>query len=152
MSIVLRVNKGSALTYDEMDRNQSQFFFSSSLHTDGTELRLHYTGSTALNTGGEDYSPRYQTIPISTGDIEIPEATAAGDDKQIQFNNNGSFGADSEFVFDKDKNYLGLGISSPDSRLHIKADNTNGAEILLEALSIKCQNLKRKFREENLFH
>ena len=31
MSIVLRNLKGSALTYTEMDRNQSQFFYSASL-------------------------------------------------------------------------------------------------------------------------
>jgi hypothetical protein len=135
MSIVLRVNKGAALTYDEMDRNQSQFYYSSSLHTNNTILRLHYTGSVALADGGVDYSPRYHSIPISTGDIEIPAATAAGNPTEIQFNYGGIFGADSLFVFNEDKNYLGIGTASPQGRLHIVADNSYGAEATLQGLS-----------------
>lgn len=135
MSIVLRVNKGSALTYDEMDRNQSQFYFSSSLHQDGSQLRLHYTGSVALADGGVDYSPRYDTVPISTGDIEIPQATAAGNTNEIQFNFGGTFAADNLFTFLKDKNYLGIGTAIPDGRLHIVADQQNGAETVLQARS-----------------
>ena len=79
-NIVLRINKGSALTYDEMDRNQSQFFYSSSLDPTGTKMRLFYTGSSALNETGLDFSPdRYQEIPFpSAPEINIPEAAAAG--------------------------------------------------------------------------
>lgn len=135
MSIVLRVNKGSALTYDEMDRNQSQFYFSSSLHQDGSQLRLHYTGSVALADGGVDYSPRYDTVPISTGDIQIPQATAAGNTNEIQFNFGGTFAADNLFTFLKDENYLGIGTAIPTSRLHIVADEQNSAETILQARS-----------------
>ena len=96
MSIILRTNKGSALTYDEMDRNQSQFFYSSSFHD--TKIRLHYTGSDSLTTT-EDYGPtRYHEIEIggSTTTTTITN-TIAGDNTQIQFNNNGEFGASSNF-------------------------------------------------------
>ncbi len=68
MSIILRTNKGSALTYDEMDRNQSQFFYSSSLQDNNGTLRLHYTGSVSLDTTGESYGPnRYHDITLGTG-------------------------------------------------------------------------------------
>jgi hypothetical protein len=77
MSIILRTNKGSALTYDEMDRNQSQFFYSSSLHDSNTKLRLHFTGSDSLDLPGVDYGPtRYHEIQFPSVDIEIPEGIA----------------------------------------------------------------------------
>ena len=65
MSIILRTLKGSALTYEEMDRNLSQYFYSSSVHDSGTELRLHFTGSDSLDTVTEDYGPdRYHSVTI----------------------------------------------------------------------------------------
>lgn len=65
MSITLRTLKGSALTYDEMDRNLSQYYYSSSLHNNGETLRLHFTGSNSLDTPSEDYGPdRYHEIPL----------------------------------------------------------------------------------------
>ncbi len=67
--ITLRTIKGTALTYDEMDRNLSQYFFSSSLHGSGAELRLHYTGSSNLDEVDEDYGPdRYQSIALGSGE------------------------------------------------------------------------------------
>ncbi len=67
--IKLRTNKGTALTYDEMDRNLSQYFYSSSLHGSGVELRLHYTGSSNLDTVNESFSAgRYQSIAVGSGD------------------------------------------------------------------------------------
>ena len=68
MSIILRTLKGSALTYEEMDRNLSQYFYSSSVHDSGTELRLHYTGSDSLDTATEDYGPdRYHSVTLGSG-------------------------------------------------------------------------------------
>ena len=132
MSIVLRVNKGSALTYDEMDRNQSQFFYSSSLHTQNTILRLHYTGSSALNEpGGVDYGPRYVSIDLNPNEQEIVVPTVAGDNKQVQFNDNGVFGASSNFVFDKNINSMGIGTSNPSAKLDIYGENSRPAAINL---------------------
>ena len=45
MAITFRANKGSALTYTELDQNFGQYFYSSSVDVNGTLLRLHYTGS-----------------------------------------------------------------------------------------------------------
>lgn len=68
MSIVLRNLKGSALTYTEMDRNQSQFFYSASLADGGGTLKLYYTGSSLLNdVDGTSYAPRSVDISIGGG-------------------------------------------------------------------------------------
>ena len=131
MSIILRVNKGAALTYDEMDRNQSQFFYSSSLHSSGTTLRLHYTGSTALTTGGENYSPRYTEINFPTTDTTGIESVAAGNDKQIQFKDGETFGVNSGFVFDKDNIYQGIGTGAPSAKLDIHGESNRGAIVIL---------------------
>lgn len=144
MSIVLRTNKGSALTYAEMDRNQSQFFYSSSISPDGTKLRLHYTGSDALDLPGEDYGPtRYQEIQFPSTDITLPEASAAGDNKQIQFNDSGVFGADPLFVFDKVNNTLGIGKSDPTDRIDIAGAANKTATISLRGYTAGTGNQKQ---------
>ncbi len=139
MSIVLRTNKGSALTYDEMDRNQSQFFYSSSLVDDGATLRLHYTGSDNLDiTEGlqvVDYGPtRYQDIPFPQFDVSnIPQSNVAGQANEIQFRDdvNDDFGADSLFVFRSSDNSMGLGVTIPTTRLTIAGDGSHAATIAL---------------------
>ncbi len=93
MSIILRTLKGSALTYEEMDRNLSQYFYSSSVHEQGTKLRLHFTGSDSLDTATEDYgatpsqSTRYHEITVNGGEgnNNIPGVTKiiAGDNITI---------------------------------------------------------------------
>lgn len=130
MSIVLRVNKGSALTYDEMDKNQSQFYYSSSVHgTTGEQLRLHISGSGALGSG---FGTRYHTIPFPTQAPTTVTATAAGDPTNIQFKgSDNNFAADPVFVFIEEKNYLGIATGNPQARLHINSDENNGAHIIL---------------------
>ena len=131
MSIVLRTNKGSALTYDEMDRNQSQFFYSSSKSPDGSRLRLHYTGSDNLDTT-EDYGPsRYHEIAFPTFESEVPDSNVAGDNTQIQFNNNGNFGADPVFVFTNNNHSVGIGTTTPLQRLDVVGDGARGGNIAL---------------------
>lgn len=52
-------------------------------------------------------------------------ASPAGSNTEIQYNDNGSLGASSNFVFDG--THLGIGVSSPDAELHIVSsglDNT----------------------------
>ena len=136
MSIILRTNKGQALTYDEMDRNQSQFFYSSSLHSSGTRLRLHYTGSDSLDTATEDYGPtRYHEIAFPSTDIDIPDAIAAPPRTAIQFNDNDTFGGNGLFTFIKEQVYLGVGIAVPQERIHVKASNEYPAIVRLDGIS-----------------
>ena len=139
MSIVLRTNKGSALTYDEMDRNQSQFFYSSSLVDNGTTLRLHYTGSDSLDivegAVAVDYGPaRYQDIPFPQFDVStLPQSNVAGQANEIQFRDdtNDNFGADPLFVFNSSSNTMGLGVTAPTYRLTIAGDTSRSATIAL---------------------
>ena len=135
MSIVLRTNKGSALTYDEMDRNQSQFFYSSSKSPNGLGLRLHYTGSDSLDTE-DDYGPtRYHEIAFPVFDSEVPDSNVAGDNTQIQFNLEGAFGAKSTFVFTNSNTSVGIGLTAPGDRLSIAGDGARSATISLSGNS-----------------
>ena len=158
MSIVFRNVKGSALTYTELDRNQAQFFYSASVAA--STLKLHYTGSSVLNSEGQtDYEPRYVEVPLGSGDstlnlvqgdginifnnsdgetvIENTGNATPGDPVQsIQFNKNSSFAGDTIFLYDSDKKRVGLGLSSTtsiDRRLHIVGDASQGAIIRLQS-------------------
>ena len=160
MSIILRTLKGSALTYEEMDRNMSQYFYSSSVHNSGTALRLHYTGSNSLDTPSEDYGPdRYQTVAIGgsgggvtrikqgTGITISPSTgvgvvtinatgggggTPGGSDGSVQFNsNNTAFGGNSDLFYNATTTLLGLGTNLPESKLHIVGNQINTATIRL---------------------
>jgi hypothetical protein len=155
MSIVLRVNKGSALTYAEMDTNLSSFIYSSSLNSSGTQIQLHYSGSSAL---GGNYAPRIETIPFPLTNITIPEAVAAGADQEVQFNKQGAFGADNLFRFDYDKNVLGIGTSTlsnmpnigGNAKLVIHSESQREASIALTRFSSHNVKASIKFLQDNV--
>ena len=71
MAITLRSNKGTALTYDELDVNFSSVFYSASLSTDLTSLSLHYTGSTvqAASTVNIPLNPYTGSDPVAAGNV-----------------------------------------------------------------------------------
>ena len=159
MSIILRTLKGSALTYEEMDRNMSQYFYSSSVHDSGTELRLHYTGSDSLDTPSEDYGPtRYQAVTIGSGGggavtqiipgtgvtispvsgvgtVTINASGASGNnpggsDGSVQFRSNSTtFGGNSDLFYNATTTLLGLGTNLPESKLHIVGNTTTPATV-----------------------
>lgn len=157
MSIVFRNVKGSALTYTEMDRNQAQFFYSASVAAN--TLQLHYTGSSVLNSDGQnDYEPRFVEVTLGSGGgnqiIEAGDgirldsgeepnsiiitntgtATPGSPNTSIQFNDGGSFAGDNSFVYDKTNDFVGIGITSGmQRRLHINDNITGGAIIRLQA-------------------
>lgn len=160
MSIVFRNVKGSALTYTEMDRNLAQFFYSASVAA--STLKLHYTGSTILNSEGQtDYEPRFVEIPLGSGDstLNIVEGdgisitnNSEGDTvitntgtaspgapvQSIQFNKNSSFAGDRTFLYNSDKKRVGLGFTSITSiarRLHIVGNASQGAIIRLQSFT-----------------
>jgi len=58
MAINFRAEKGTALTYQEMDHNFGSFLYSSSLSGNGQQITLHYSGSpaTPVNSGSVSYS------------------------------------------------------------------------------------------------
>jgi len=71
-TITFRANKGTALTYSEMDKNFGSYFYSSSLSGNGQNLNLHYSGS--------------PDVPINSGSVSyslIAGLTDAGSDRRI---------------------------------------------------------------------
>ena len=171
MSIVFRNVKGSALTYTEMDRNQAQFFYSASVAAN--TLQLHYTGSSVLNSDGQtDYEPRFVEVSLGSGggnqiiqpgtgisitNGSIPNsilitntgtATPGDPNTSIQFNDGGSFGGDSLFVYDRANNRVGIGMPSGMARkLHINDDSSGGAIIRLQANPLSYSSTKLAYLE-----
>ena len=172
MSIILRTLKGSALTYEEMDRNMSQYFYSSSVHSSGTELRLHYTGSDSLDTPSEDYGPtRYQAVAIGSGGsssgvtriiagtgvtilptegvgVVTINATGAGaspggSDGSVQFRSNSTtFGGNSDLFYNATTTLLGLGTNLPESKLHIVGNKSTPATVRVATAGDTSTNAK----------
>jgi len=153
MSIILRTNKGKALSYDEMDRNQSQFFYSSSIHNDNTILRLHYTGSENLDTATENYGPdRYQEINLPSLNTDSLTATAAGTTGDVQFKGeDGQFDALSSFKFKNEQVFLGIGKGDPLDKLDIQGDSHGGGSINLRGTPINSQPGQNKHARINFY-
>ena len=110
MAVTLRVNKGAALTYNEMDVNLSSFFYSASLSNNNSTLNLHYTGSSLQ-------SPTSVSIPL---DASGSTSGVGGSNKQIQYNNSGNFGANAFFVFDPSYVAVGIGTSTVNAGERLK--------------------------------
>jgi len=92
MAIILRGNKGSALTHTELDNNFRQFFYSASY--DGTSLSLFTTAS--LNN-----------------EINLPMSAPSGYDYYIQFKSgnapsgaNAAFSGSENLIYDFRENHL----------------------------------------------
>jgi hypothetical protein len=136
--ITLRNVKGSALTYVEMDRNLSSFFHSASLN--GTDLLLHYTGSSVL---GAPYTPTSVTVPLNPLLATITQLTVAGNNVgDIQYRiNNSTLGADSSFKWDTVNYRLGVGKASPVATLDVmQLDAANPSRIRITTQDIKSGN------------
>ena len=117
MAITLRNNKGAALTYEELDINFHEYFYSASVSSNGKSLALHYTGS-ALKAENK------VTIPLNTytGSSEV-----AGNIGQFQYNLNGNdFAGAANLVYVNSN--VGIGTSTPTERLHVA-----GGDVLLDA-------------------
>lgn len=130
MSITLRTNQPSALTYEQLDKNFTQFYYSSSLLSNNTVLRLHYTGSNLLGTGFDNDVNRSHDITLPQFDITIPEAVSAGTNKSIQYNSNSQFAGSSNFTYDEDNVRVGIGTSVPLRPVHIFTPGSNEGAIM----------------------
>jgi len=53
--------------------------------------------------------------------------TPGGSNTQVQFNDSGAFGGDSDFVFDKTTGYVGIGTSSPDRFLTVYGESSTSS-------------------------
>ena len=136
--ITLRNVKGSALTYVEMDRNLSSFFHSASLS--GTDLLLHYTGSSVL---GAPYTPTSVTVPLNPLLATITQLTVAGNNVgDIQYRiGPTTLGADSSFKWDTVNYKLGVGVGSPVATLDVmQLDEANPSRIRITTKDITTSN------------
>lgn len=147
--ITLRLDKGSTLTFNEMDTNFTSFFYSASTHIveGANKLRLFYTGSGNLDSPFN--TVRYEELALPTATSTGGSATdPAGNNREIQFNDNGAFGASSLLKFTEASNTgprLGLGIS-PRYTLDLQSTNTNTPTIFnLNASSNTANNNSKAY-------
>ena len=132
--ITLRLDKGSSLTFNEMDTNFASFFYSASTHIVGgaNKLRLFYTGSGQLDAPYNTQRFTEVSLPSATTTSGGGTTDPAGSNRQIQFNDNGSFGASAQLQFLQSNSTgarLGVGLT-PRTTLDIQSANSNQPTIL----------------------
>lgn len=59
---------------------------------------------------------------VTKQQLDASVASPAGTNGQVQFNNSGVFGADSDLVWDNTNKRLGIGAASPSVKLHVQGD------------------------------
>ncbi|MBI5540118.1 MAG: tail fiber domain-containing protein [Bacteroidia bacterium] len=102
-----------------------------STYTAGTGINL--TGTTITNTspdqtvsltqgGATTISGTYPNFTISSTDLN--SGTPGGLNKTIQFNNSGTFGGNTNFVWDNSNERLGVGTTSPLGRMVVQGSAT----------------------------
>jgi hypothetical protein len=124
------VDKGSRIDWYTVDNDTPTADLRLTLDQDG---KLFFPIGTGINEfsiddtlagDSDDAVPTEQAVKAYV-DTEIAGVSASpgGADTQIQYNNGGSFGGDSELVWDDGSKYLGLGIAGPLFRFHIYGTN-----------------------------
>lgn len=101
MAITFRADKGSALTYSELDTNFGSFIASAEL--DGTDLILHYAVSNNVPV-----SQSAITIPLS-GSSFNPVIAPAGTNGSIQYNEADVLTGNETFLYEPINGILGVG-------------------------------------------
>jgi len=102
-----------------------------------TDAQLTVLGNTSgTNTGDQTTivgitgtKAQFDTALTDGNFLYVGDVAPAGSDQQVQFNNAGAFGADSNFVWDNSNKRLGIGETAPDSLLHTKGVAGTGIKI-----------------------
>lgn len=95
--------------------------------TAGTDYQVPITLTTTGSSGAATFSGGTLNIPNYAGG---GGGTPAGSDTQIQFNNTGAFGANSNFVYDYTNDRVGIGTTTPGYILDVAASALHkGAKI-----------------------
>ena len=124
MAITLRNNKGASLTYEELDLNFHNFFYSASVSSDSKQLTLHYTGSALQSAGGVNIA-----LNTYTGSSEV-----AGNVNEFQYNLDGTnFAGASGLVYDSAVNGVGIGTTSLNTGEKFRVE---GGNVVLEDSSL----------------
>jgi microcystin-dependent protein len=148
MAIELRTNKASALTYNEMDRNFSSFFYSASVDTTTNRLYLWYTGSANLNTSPNDnYGPaRSIEVELQPTTGNNPTLVVAGNPRNIQFRHaiDPRLDADTGFIYTTSQQ-LGIGAAIPatNTKIHAVGSTALPATLRLESTTSTTSQHKR---------
>ena len=112
MAITLRANKGTQLTYNELDTNFVSVFYSASITSNQQFLNLHYTGSSNLGVAAS-------SVQIPLNPYTGSNVTAAGQNTQIQFNNSSAFGGSADLTWNGTAVSIGQSIVQSNERLAI---------------------------------
>ena len=124
MAITLRNTKGASLTYEELDLNFHNFFYSASVSSDSKQLTLHYTGSALQSAGGINIA-----LNTYTGSSEV-----AGNVNEFQYNLDGTnFAGASGLVYDSAVNGVGIGTTSLNTGEKFRVE---GGNVVLEDSSL----------------
>ncbi len=116
MAITLRTNKGTALSYEELDINFHEYFYSASVSSDGKQLSLHYTGSNLKSAGATNI-----TLNTYTGSSQV-----AGNVNEFQYNLDGTnFAGASGLIYDAAKNGVAIGTSSLETGEKLRIEGGN---------------------------
>ena len=129
MAITFRANKGTALTYTEMDQNFGSYFYSSSVAVDGTALTLHYTGS--------------GNVPInaSSHTISLVKGLPTGNARQVLFYT-GSNAVTSSNALIMSGSSLGINTSNSDLPLTYNLEVSGSIRASAAVLSNSDERLK----------
>ena len=110
-------------------------FFIARLHNivaGANKLRLFYTGSGQLDAPFNTVRYAELSLPTATTTSGGDTTEPAGSNRQIQFNDNGEFGASAQLIFSQSNDTgarLGVGLT-PRTTLDIQSANTNQPTIL----------------------
>jgi hypothetical protein len=101
MAITFRANKGSELTFAEMDTNFGSLFYSSSVSPSGRTLYLHYTSSAAVPVNNAAHA-----VNLSAG-----SGINEGSDRRIAFYTGSDAISTSEGIVIDSAGNVGIGIN-----------------------------------------
>jgi hypothetical protein len=81
-------------------------------------------------------------ISIFTNDVGyLTDASPAGADSQVQFNDGGSFGADSSFTWDNVNKRLGINTATPQAQTHISTSSSSTKGLIVQGAPSQSANL-----------
>lgn len=129
MAVTFRAEKGSALTYSEMDQNFGSYFYSAS--TDGQSLTLHY--------------PPSLEVPINSGSYTFSLVTGlqnAGEDRAVTVFSGSSAITSSNVLIDESGS-LGVGVSYDQLPLDYKLVVSGSIKATGTVLQSSDVNLKK---------
>jgi len=131
MAITFRAEKGTALTYTEMDQNFGSFLYSSSLSGNGQNITFYYAASPA--------------VPINSGSVSyslIRGLQNAGSDRRVALFSGSSTIITEQGVVIDDSGSLGVGVSESSLPLSYKLDVSGSIRTTGTLLQTSDERLK----------